>query len=197
MLEILNDKELVESYRNGNVASFELLVERHQNKVFSYILMLVKDRQLADDIFQDTFLKIIRTIKAGAYKEEGKFIQFAMRIAHNLVIDHFRKSNRLPMADSVNNEYSIIDNLKYTDRSVEDEMIEEQVYGDLRKMIELLPDEQKEVLNMRMYADMSFKEIADATNVSINTALGRMRYAIINLRKMAKENNLSLTVNNF
>ena len=197
MLEILNDKELVESYRNGNVASFELLVERHQNKVFSYILMLVKDRQLADDIFQDTFLKIIRTIKAGAYKEEGKFIQFAMRIAHNLVIDHFRKSNRLPMADSVNNEYSIIDNLKYTDRSVEDEMIEEQVYGDLRKMIELLPDEQKEVLNMRMYADMSFKEIADATNVSINTALGRMRYAIINLRKMAKENNLILTVNNF
>ena len=197
MLEILNDKELVESYRNGNVASFELLVERHQNKVFSYILMLVKDRQLADDIFQDTFLKIIRTIKAGAYKEEGKFIQFAMRIAHNLVIDHFRKSNRLPMADSVNNEYSIIDNLKYTDRSVEDEMIEEQVYGDLRKMIDLLPDEQKEVLNMRMYADMSFKEIADATNVSINTALGRMRYALINLRKMAKDYNLTLALNNF
>jgi RNA polymerase sigma-70 factor (ECF subfamily) len=197
MLEILNDKELVESYRNGNVTSFELLVERHQNKVFSYILMLVKDRQLADDIFQDTFLKIIRTIKAGAYKEEGKFIQFAMRIAHNLVIDHFRKSNRLPMADSVNNEYSIIDNLKYTDRSIEDEMIEEQVYGDLRKMIELLPDEQKEVLNMRMYADMSFKEIADATNVSINTALGRMRYALINLRKMAKDYNLTLALNNF
>jgi RNA polymerase sigma-70 factor (ECF subfamily) len=197
MLEILNDKELVESYRNGNVASFELLVERHQNKVFSYILMLVKDRQLADDIFQDTFLKIIRTIKAGAYKEEGKFIQFAMRIAHNLVIDHFRKSNRLPMADSVNNEYSIIDNLKYTDRSIEDEMIEEQVYGDLRKMIDLLPDEQKEVLNMRMYADMSFKEIADATNVSINTALGRMRYALINLRKMAKDYNLTLALNNF
>lgn len=197
MLEILNDKELVESYRNGNVASFELLVERHQNKVFSYILMLVKDRQLADDIFQDTFLKIIRTIKAGAYKEEGKFIQFAMRIAHNLVIDHFRKSNRLPMADSVNNEYSIIDNLKYTDRSIEEEMIEEQVYGDLRKMIELLPDEQKEVLNMRMYADMSFKEIADATNVSINTALGRMRYALINLRKMAKDYNLTLALNNF
>ena len=197
MLEILNDKELVESYRYGNVASFELLVERHQNKVFSYILMLVKDRQLADDIFQDTFLKIIRTIKAGAYKEEGKFIQFAMRIAHNLVIDHFRKSNRLPMADSVNNEYSIIDNLKYTDRSVEEEMIEEQVYGDLRKMIELLPDEQKEVLNMRMYADMSFKEIADATNVSINTALGRMRYALINLRKMAKDYNLTLALNNF
>ena len=197
MLEILNDKELVESYRNGNVASFELLVERHQNKVFSYILMLVKDRQLADDIFQDTFLKIIRTIKAGAYKEEGKFIQFAMRIAHNLVIDHFRKAKRLPMADSVNNEYNIVDNLKYTDRSIEDAMIEDQIHADLRKMIEYLPEEQREVLNMRMYADMSFKDIADATNVSINTALGRMRYALINLRKMIKEKDLILSYNNF
>ena len=159
--------------------------------------MLVKDRQLADDIFQDTFLKIIRTIKAGAYKDEGKFIQFAMRIAHNLVIDHFRKSNRLPMADSVCKEYDIIDSAKYIDPSVEDTMITEQVYDDIRKMIEFLPEEQKEVLNMRMYADMSFKDIADATNVSINTALGRMRYALINLRKMAKENNLTLTINNF
>ena len=197
MIEILSDKQLVDSYRNGNVASFELLMERHQNKVFSYILMLVKDRQLADDIFQDTFLKIIRTIKAGAYKEEGKFIQFAMRIAHNLIIDHFRKSKRIPMADSVNKEYDIIDNAKYTDPSVEDKMVTEQVYEDIRKMIEYLPEEQREVLNMRMYADMSFKDIAEATNVSINTALGRMRYAIINLRKMAKENNLSLTINNF
>lgn len=159
--------------------------------------MLVKDRQLADDIFQDTFLKIIRTIKSGAYKEEGKFIQFAMRIAHNLVIDHFRKSNRLPMADSVNKDYDIINNTKYSDQSIEEAMITEQVYDDLRKMIEFLPEEQKEVLNMRMYADMSFKDIAEATNVSINTALGRMRYAIINLRKMAKEKNLTLTLNNF
>jgi RNA polymerase sigma-70 factor (ECF subfamily) len=197
MIEILSDKQLVDSYRNGNVASFELLVERHQNKVFSYILSLVRDRQLADDIFQDTFLKIIRTIKAGAYKEEGKFIQFAMRIAHNLIIDHFRKSKRLPMADAVNKEYDLIDNAKITDLSVEDKMVTEQVYDDIRKMIDFLPEEQREVLNMRMYADMSFKEIADATNVSINTALGRMRYAIINLRKMAKENNLTLTVNNF
>ncbi|MBQ8760463.1 MAG: sigma-70 family RNA polymerase sigma factor [Bacteroidales bacterium] len=197
MLEILSDKELVERYREGNVACFELLMERHQNKIFSYILMLVKDRQLADDIFQDTFLKVIRTIKAGAYKEEGKFIQFAMRVAHNLVIDHFRKSKRLPMVDAVNNEYDFIDNAKYTDASVEDKMVEEQVYSDLRKMIDFLPEEQKEVLNMRMYADMSFKDIADATNVSINTALGRMRYALINLRRMAKEKNLSLTINNF
>ena len=199
MLEILSDKQLVDGYKNGNVADFELLVERHQNKVFSYILMLVKDRQLADDIFQDTFLKIIRTIKAGAYKEEGKFIQFAMRIAHNLVIDHFRKANRLPMVDQVNkdNDYDLLNNTKLSDPSIEDSMVTEQVYSDLRKMIELLPEEQKEVLNMRMYADMSFKEIADATNVSINTALGRMRYALINLRKMVKEHNLTLTVNNF
>ena len=197
MIEILSDKQLVDNYRNGNVASFELLVERHQNKVFSYILSLVRDRQLADDIFQDTFLKIIRTIKAGAYKEEGKFIQFAMRIAHNLVIDHFRKSQRLPMTDSVNKDYDLIDNAKITDLSVEDRMVTEQVYDDIRKMIDFLPEEQREVLNMRMYADMSFKDIAEATNVSINTALGRMRYAIINLRKMAKENNLSLTINNF
>ena len=197
MLEILSDKELVERYREGDVACFELLMERHQNKVFSYVLMLVKDRQLADDIFQDTFLKIIRTIKAGAYKEEGKFIQFAMRIAHNLIIDHFRKSNRLPMTDSVNKEYDILDNTRYVAPSVEDSMVNEQVYSDLRKMIDFLPNEQKEVINMRMYADMSFKEIADATNVSINTALGRMRYALINLRKMAEEHNLSLTLNNF
>ena len=197
MIERLSDKHLVDSYRNGNVASFELLVERHQNKVFSYILSLVRDRQLADDIFQDTFLKIIRTIKAGAYKEEGKFIQFAMRIAHNLIIDHFRKSKRLPMVDAVNKEYDLIDNAKITDLSIEDKMVTEQVYDDIRKMIDFLPEEQREVLNMRMYADMSFKEIADATNVSINTALGRMRYAIINLRKMAKENNLTLAINNF
>lgn len=197
MTEILNDRELVESYKNGNVASFELLVERHQNKVYSYILMLVKDKQLADDIFQDTFLKIIRTIKAGAYKEEGKFIQFAMRIAHNLIIDHFRKSKRLPMAESVNKDFDLMETAKITDPSVEDAIITEQIYDDLRKMIEFLPDEQKEVLNMRMYADMSFKDIADATNVSINTALGRMRYALINLRKMVKEKNLTLTMNNF
>lgn len=159
-------------------------------------MMLVKDKQLADDIFQDTFLKIIRTIKAGAYKEEGKFIQFAMRISHNLIIDYFRKSKRLPMVDPTKEDYDMLDNTRITDPSIEEQIVTEQIYDDLRKMIEYLPDEQREVLNMRMYADMSFKEIADATNVSINTALGRMRYALINLRKMARKKNLSLTVNN-
>ena len=194
MSDMLNDKELVMRYRNGDVASFQILVDRYQNKIYSYVLMLVKDKQLADDIFQDTFLKIIRTIKAGAYKEEGKFIQFAMRIAHNLIIDYFRKAKRLPMVDPTKEDYDMLDHARFTDPSIEEQMITEQIHDDIRKMIEFLPEEQREVLQMRMYADMSFKEIADATNVSINTALGRMRYALINLRKMAKEKNLQLTV---
>lgn len=193
MSEILNDKELVQRYQNGDVASFRLLVDRYQDKVFSYILMLVKDKQLADDLFQDTFLKIIRTLKAGAYQEEGKFIQFAMRIAHNLIIDYYRKAKRLPMVDPTKDDYDLMDNVRMSDPSVEEKMVTEQIYSDLRSMIEFLPDEQREVLQMRMYSDMSFKEIADATNVSINTALGRMRYAIINLRKMAKEKKLILS----
>lgn len=194
MSEIINDKELVMRYQNGDVASFKLLVDKYQDKVFSYIMMLVRDRQLADDIFQDTFLKIIRTIKAGVYHEEGKFIQFAMRIAHNLIIDHFRKAKRLPMVDPTKDDYDLIDNTRVADPSVEEMIVTEQIYSDLRAMINILPEEQREVLQMRMYSDMSFKEIAEATNVSINTALGRMRYAIINLRKMAKEKNLTLAM---
>ena len=194
MSDMLNDKELVMRYRQGDVASFQILVDRYQNKIYSYVLMLVKDKQLADDIFQDTFLKIIRTIKAGVYKEEGKFIQFAMRIAHNLIIDHFRKAKRLPMVDPTKEDYDMLDNARFMDPSVEEQMVTEQIYDDVRKMIEYLPEEQREVLVMRMYDDMSFKEIAEATNVSINTALGRMRYALINLRKMAKQKNLTLTV---
>lgn len=194
MSEIVSDKELVTRYQNGDVTSFKLLVDRYQDKVFSYIMMLVRDRQLADDIFQDTFLKIIRTIKAGVYHEEGKFIQFAMRIAHNLVIDHFRKAKRLPMVDPTKDDYDLIDNTRVADPSVEEMIVTEQIYSDLRAMINILPEEQREVLQMRMYSDMSFKEIADATNVSINTALGRMRYAVINLRKMAKEKNLTLAM---
>lgn len=156
--------------------------------------MLVRDRQLADDLFQDTFLKIIRTIKGGAYKEEGKFIQFAMRIAHNLIIDYFRKEKRLPMVDPTKEDYDMLANARMKDPSVEERIITEQIYDDLRKMINRLPDEQREVLNLRFYSDMSYKEIADVTNVSINTALGRMRYALINLRKIAEEKKLTLTI---
>ncbi len=187
------DKELVESYRKGNHASFELLINRHQTRIFSYIMMLVKDRQLADDIFQDTFIKIIRTIKNETYKEEGKFIQWAMRIAHNLIIDHFRKSKRIPYTDVQNDNYDFMENIGLADPSVEQQMITDQIHEDLRQLITFLPDEQREVLYLRLYAEMSFKDIAELTNVSINTALGRMRYALINMRKMITEKNMILT----
>ena len=190
----LSDKELVMRYQAGDVSCFQILVDRYQNKVYSYIMMLVRDRQLADDLFQDTFLKIIRTIKGGAYKEEGKFIQFAMRIAHNLIIDYFRKEKRLPMVDPTKEDYDMLANARMKDPSVEERIITEQIYDDLRKMINRLPDGQREVLNLRFYSDMSYKEIADVTNVSINTALGRMRYALINLRKIAEEKKLTLTI---
>ena len=190
----LSDKELVMRYQAGDVSCFQILVDRYQNKVYSYIMMLVRDRQLADDLFQDTFLKIIRTIKGGAYKEEGKFIQFAMRIAHNLIIDYFRKEKRLPMVDPTKEDYDMLANARMKDPSVEERIITEQIYDDLRKMINRLPDEQREGLNLRFYSDMSYKEIADVTNVSINTALGRMRHALINLRKIAEEKKLTLTI---
>ncbi|HMM12555.1 MAG TPA: sigma-70 family RNA polymerase sigma factor [Bacteroidales bacterium] len=188
-----SDKELVESYLSGNQASFEILLSRHQSRVFSYILMLVRDRQLADDIFQDTFIKVIRTLHSGTYNEEGKFIQWVMRIAHNLIIDHFRKAKRLPTVDGGGDEVRLIDRLGHKDASVEEKLVNDQIHEHVRKMIDFLPEEQREVLYLRMYADMSFKEIAELTNVSINTALGRMRYALLNLRKMAREKNLTLS----
>lgn len=188
-----SDKELISQYLEGNQASLEHLINRHQNRVFAYILMVVKDKQLADDIFQDTFIKVINTIRSGAYKEEGKFIQWVMRIAHNLIIDYFRKSKRIPVIDNDNSDFDIFDTIRFTDPSIEEQMITDQIHDDVRKLIELLPPEQKEVLFMRHYSEMSFKDIAEQTNVSINTALGRMRYALINLRKLIKEKNVILT----
>ncbi len=190
---VKSDKELIERYQNGDVHSFELLIGRYQKQVYSYILTLVKDKQLADDVFQDTFVKVIQTVKSKAYKDDGRFVQFAMRIAHNLVIDHFRKENRIPTVESSSEDYNYIDNVPITDASVEQGMIVDQVHSDLHRMITFLPDEQREVLRMRIFDDMSFKDIADVTNVSINTALGRMRYALINLRKMMVANNMTLT----
>ena len=188
----LNDSELIAKYIDGNQNSLELLIHRHKNRVFAYILMVVKDKQLADDIFQDTFIKVINTIQAGSYKEEGKFIQWVMRIAHNLIIDFFRKSKRIPVVDNDNSEFDIFDTIQFTDASVEDKMILDQIYKDVRELIEHLPKEQKEVLFMRHYSEMSFKDIAEQTNVSINTALGRMRYALINLRKLIDEKEIVL-----
>ena len=194
MSEIVkSDKELVDSYRNGDVTSFNLLVSRHQNQIYSYIMTLVKNKQLADDIFQDTFLKIIQTVKAGKYDDDGRFVPFAMRIAHNLVIDYFRKETRIPMVESTSEDYSFVDNAPVTDPSIEQSMVMEQVYGDLHNMIEYLPMDQREVLRMRIFDDMSFKDIAEVTNVSINTALGRMRYAILNMRKMIAANDMVMS----
>ena len=190
---VKSDKELIERYQDGDVHSFELLIGRYQKQVYSYILTLVKDKQLADDVFQDTFVKVIQTIKSKGYKDDGRFVQFAMRIAHNLVIDHFRKENRIPTVESSSEDYNYIDNVPMTDHSVEQGMIVDQVHSDLHRMIAFLRDEQREVLRMRIFDDMSFKDIADVTNVSINTALGRMRYALINLRKMMVANNMTLT----
>lgn len=186
----VSDQELIGAYLSGNQTSLEILIHRHKKRVYAYILMVVKDSELADDIFQDTFIKVINTLRTGTYKEEGKFIQWVMRIAHNLVIDHFRKSRRIPVVDHCHDDFDIFETLHYTDASIEDRLITEQVHTDLRKLVDYLPKEQREVLIMRHYADMSFKEIAEQTDVSINTALGRMRYALINLRKMIKEKDL-------
>lgn len=191
--QAISDQELINRYLSGNEASLEQLIHRHKGKVFSYIFMVVKNKQHADDIFQDTFIKVIHTLKSGTYKEEGKFIQWVMRIAHNLVIDHFRKSKRIPLLEPSDSEGNILDNLRIYDESVEERMINEQIHNDVRALIDFLPPEQRDVLIMRHYADMSFKDIAEQTDVSINTALGRMRYALINLRKMIEQKEIILT----
>ncbi|MCX6283462.1 MAG: sigma-70 family RNA polymerase sigma factor [Bacteroidetes bacterium] len=193
MISQISDHELINAYIAGQQSSLEKLIHRHKSRVFAYILMVVKDKELAEDLFQDTFIKVINTIRSGQYKEEGKFIQWVMRIAHNLIIDHFRKSNRLPLIEN-NNDYDIFEKVRIPVESVEEMLITEQIHKDVKKLIEYLPKEQKEVLVLRHYSDMSFKDIAELTNVSINTALGRMRYALINLRKLVKENDVILSV---
>lgn len=189
----LSDKSLIERYLAGDESSLEFLIHRHKDRIYGYIMMVMKDRQLADDVFQDTFVKVINTLKAGSYREEGKFLQWVMRIAHNLMIDHFRRAKRMPKFNSSREDFDIFDTIREKSDSVEQKMIKEQIHQDVRKLIEYLPEEQKEVLKMRHYAKMSFKDIAEVTDVSINTALGRMRYALINLRKMIKEKDLLIT----
>lgn len=189
---VISDQELVRQYIAGDHTSLEALIKKHQSKIFSYIMLIVKDRHLAEDIFQDTFIKVINTLKAGAYNEEGKFLPWVMRIAHNLIIDFFRKSKRMPVIEN-SEEYDIFETLRIFDYTIEDKMVIEQIHSDVKSLIEYLPEEQKQVLKMRHYSDMSFKEIAAQTNVSINTALGRMRYALINLRKLVDEKSIILT----
>ena len=187
----LSDNELIKQFLSGDESVLELLITRHQRKVFTSILLLVKDKELAEDLFQETFIKVINTLRSGNYHEEGKFLPWVVRIGHNLVIDYFRKQKRMPMVRDTD-EYSVMDGLKLTDENIEDKMIVCQIHTEIRQLIEHLPLDQREVVIMRHYADMSFKDIAESTNVSINTSLGRMRYALINLRKLIKEKQLVL-----
>ena len=176
----------------GNEQAISVLITRHKQKIYSFIYSKVFDRDVSEDIFQDTFIKVIKTLKRGAYNEEGKFIPWVMRISHNLVIDHFRKNNRMPKFEN-NSDFNIFSVLHDGSLNAEKTMIKEQVEGDLKKIIQELPDDQKEVLIMRIYKEMSFKDISEKTGVSINTALGRMRYALINLRKVIDKHNIVLT----
>ena len=190
--ELITDAVLVKNYLDGDENALSILIHRHKQKIYSFIYSKVFDRDITEDIFQDTFIKVIRTLKLGKYNEEGKFLPWVMRISHNLVIDHFRKNKRMPKFDN-SGEFSIFSVLGDSSLNAENQLIKEQVEFDVRRLIEELPDDQKEVLVMRIYNDMSFKEISDKTGVSINTALGRMRYALINLRKVIEKNNIILT----
>ena len=187
------DADLVKSYTNGSEIALETLVNRHKLQIFNFINSNINDRDTSEDIFQDTFIKVIRTLKNGLYNEEGKFLPWIMRIAHNLVIDHFRKSNRIPTIEN-KEEFDIFQFVSDTAPNAENILIEDQILKDIQKLIQELPHDQKEVLIMRLYRDMSFKEIAENTKVSINTALGRMRYAIINLRKLIEDHKIVLEV---
>lgn len=189
----LSDQELVRQYLEGRERAFEILLQRHKNRVFTHILIKVKDRDLANDLFQETFIKVVNTLKAGKYNEEGKFAPWIMRIAHNLVIDHFRRAKKMQMSRE-RDDYDPFATIDTGERTCVEEMMEDQIQGDVRKLIDLLPEEQREVVIMRHYRQMSFKDIAEETDVSINTALGRMRYALINMRKMAKQHNMILTL---
>lgn len=188
----LQDSALVQAYVRGDEKALELLINRHSQRVYGFIYSKIPDRDLADDVFQDTFIKVIKTLKKGNYSEEGKFLPWVLRISHNLIIDHFRKNARMPRVQA-KDDFDIFHILSDGDLNVENRIIRDQVESDLRKMIEALPEDQREVVWMRLYQDLSFKEIAEQTGVSINTALGRMRYAVLNLRKLVEKNNIVLT----
>ena len=190
--ELIEDAVLVSNYIKGDENALEILISRHKQKIYSFIYSKVFDKDIAEDVFQDTFIKVIRTLKLGKYNEEGKFLPWVMRIAHNLVIDHFRRNKRMPKFDN-SGDFNIFSVISDSSLNAERSLIKTQVEHDVRRIIEELPEDQKQVLKMRVYQDMSFKEISERTGVSINTALGRMRYALINLRKVIDQNNIVLT----
>jgi RNA polymerase sigma-70 factor (ECF subfamily) len=188
----LPDALLVKTYIDGDETALEVLINRHQAKIYGFIYSKVLDRDIADDVFQDTFIKVIKTLKGNSYNEEGKFLPWVMRIAHNLIIDTFRKNKKMPM-NRETEEFSIFSYMTDNSPNIESQIITEQVENDLMKLVDELPEDQKQVLKMRIYDDLSFKEIADLTDVSINTALGRMRYALMNLRRLIEKNQIILT----
>ncbi len=194
MNKTISDYELIQRFIKGETSCFDQLIHRHKNKVFAYISLYIRDQALAEDLFQDTFMKVIQSVKAGKYQDNGKFISWVMRIAHNLIIDHFRRIKQMNTVSNDDYESDLFNSRKFADSNVEDDMIRHQIQKDVRKMISMLPEDQREVVILRHYAGLSFKEIADITDVSINTALGRMRYALINMRKIMEENKISLTL---
>ena len=192
-LKSMTDESLVDLYAHGNNSAFDVLLNRYKKSVHSYIFYIVRNGDLTEDIFQETFLKVIMTIKQGRYTDNGKFKAWITRIAHNLIIDNFRQERNENTISNDDVEVDLLNDMKLCDSNIEDDMVQEQVFSDIKKLVKHLPDNQREVLEMRYYQDMSFKEIADITGVSINTALGRMRYAILNMRRMADENHMELS----
>ena len=190
---LLNDNELVQRFIAGDQNSLEILIHRHKGRVFSYILLIVKKQELAEDIFQETFIKVIRSLKKGKYTENGKFVSWVLRISHNLIIDHFRKEKLKGTVSNDSLEIDIFNSQRFSEDTIEDQMVNTQILSEVKDLIKELPEDQQQVIIMRHYLDLSFKEIAEQTDVSINTALGRMRYALINLRKLVEKKNLILT----
>lgn len=191
-VQVRSDQALLNSYLQGDRSAISRLIERHTRRVRDYIRMMVKDNDVADDILQETFIKAVRVIDEGRYTDNGKFLSWVLRIAHNQVIDHFRAQKQNRQVNESNAGYNVLGTLRFAEKNIEDRMVTDQIEADVRSLVEMLPDEQREVVMMRYFSGLSFKEIAEQTDVSINTALGRMRYALINLRKMIREKNLVL-----
>jgi len=190
----VNDQELVQAYIKGDQSAIESLINRHRSKVYTYILLTIKNQQLAEDLFQETFIKVIQSLRGGKYRDNGRFLSWVIRIAHNLIIDHFRKEKQMNSVSNDDTEVDLFNSKKLSDENIEELIINSQIKTEIRILINELPDDQREVVLLRHYGGLSFKEIADQTDVSINTALGRMRYALINLRKLIEEKKLTLTV---
>lgn len=192
-MSMIPDNILIQKYLDGDNESFEILLSKYKQRIYSFIYSKLRDREIADDVFQDTFIKVIQTLKKGNYNEKGRFVSWVMRIAHNLIIDHFRREQRMPMYDTYDSEQDVFYRLSEPSKNIEDLIIDSQIKTDINALMLELPHNQYEVLKMRLYQDMSFKEIAERTNVSINTSLGRMRYGLINLRKLIDDRKLIMT----